>query len=327
METRDRAKGGQGKGKDKDAGPASTDAKADAALERQNRSVLSRVADSAADLGSSWWTSRPMAQDLASVASPEKDESPRRSQASRNGESSSAYRPVRPQAVASFRGGHVSEHIAQQENAFSRFLDGTDVVVPMEPPSAGTENAQTSLVAPTRLGKRLVDSGPPSAAAQQARRDGAEVVDLLSQTEDAPDFGEDLTLDEGDLANLRQALFPGSPDVSSSTREWDTVLNFIPEFVRPDGSGEFPPGGGWKAEESHQSLGLDHSPEAARVWVEQWQDVLTRYTEEVWGDLTPLVRQAQKELEQARGAEPRGPRPNLKAVHRLRQILGHLRHS
>src|SRR6266699_2555 len=260
METRDRAKGGQGKGKDKEAGPASTDSKADAALERQNRSVLSRVADSAADLGNSWWTSRPTAQDLASVAPPEKDESSRRSQASGNGESSSAYRPISSQAVPSFRGGHVSEHIAQQENAFSHFLDGTDVVVPVEPPRTGTENAQASFVTPTRLGKRPVDSRPPSAAAQQERRDGVEVVDLLSQTE-----------------------------------------------------------------ESHQSLGLDHSPEAARVWIGQWQDVLTRYTEEVWGDLTPLVRQAQKELQQARDAEPRGPRPKLKAVQRLRQILGHLR--
>lgn len=56
---------------------------------------------------------------------------------------------------------------------------------------------------------------------------------------------------------------------------------------------------------------------------EQWEGVLTRYADEVWGELLPLVKEARLEIE----GIPNEGSPGIdqgKALRRLGAILGHL---
>ncbi|KAF7945464.1 hypothetical protein EAE96_010234 [Botrytis aclada] len=70
-------------------------------------------------------------------------------------------------------------------------------------------------------------------------------------------------------------------------------------------------------------------------WKSDWEGVLSGYTDEVWGGLLPLVREAREELEgeeeegdgrgEGEGKEKEKERGNLKALRRLGAVLGHLR--
>jgi hypothetical protein len=62
--------------------------------------------------------------------------------------------------------------------------------------------------------------------------------------------------------------------------------------------------------------------EAREHWREQWEGVLTRYTDEVWGGLLPLVKQAREEIEEMRNVGTVREKPT--ALRRLEAILGHL---
>ncbi len=173
---------------------------------------------------------------------------------------------------------------------------------------------------------RQAAPSPSSAVIEQERHDGSAVVDLLSQADDdAPTFHEEPSISEGELETLRRAPLSDGPPSASG---WDNMLNFIPDFVRSDPDGGYTQGhhDSWKAEQTRSTLGLAHSPEAAHVWLEQWQDVLRKYTDEVWGDLTPLVRQAREEVAELE-TQPGRPSPDVTALLRLRQILGHIRGS
>ena len=55
-----------------------------------------------------------------------------------------------------------------------------------------------------------------------------------------------------------------------------------------------------------------------------WQDLLNRYHDEVWGDQLPLVKEAQKELQQAVAVGDSNA-TGLPALRRLRMLLGHVR--
>ncbi|TGO30149.1 hypothetical protein BPAE_0007g00260 [Botrytis paeoniae] len=63
-------------------------------------------------------------------------------------------------------------------------------------------------------------------------------------------------------------------------------------------------------------------------WKSDWEGVLKGYTDEVWGGLIPLVREAREELkvEEEKGDGGEGKeKGNLKALRRLGAVLGHLR--
>jgi len=62
--------------------------------------------------------------------------------------------------------------------------------------------------------------------------------------------------------------------------------------------------------------------EAREHWREQWEGVLTAYTDEVWGGLLPLVKQARQEMEGARVDGLVSEKPT--ALRRLEAILSHL---
>lgn len=76
---------------------------------------------------------------------------------------------------------------------------------------------------------------------------------------------------------------------------------------------------------THQHL----SSEAAEKidedeWLSNWIDVLRSYTDDVWGDMLPIVQETRAQLEQAK-AETTSI--DTKAVARLKMILGHLEHN
>ncbi|TEY75940.1 hypothetical protein BOTCAL_0062g00150 [Botryotinia calthae] len=65
-------------------------------------------------------------------------------------------------------------------------------------------------------------------------------------------------------------------------------------------------------------------------WKSDWEGVLKGYTDEVWGGLLPLVREAREEFkteeEKSDGDKEGGnEKGNLKALRRLGSVLGHLR--
>lgn len=56
-------------------------------------------------------------------------------------------------------------------------------------------------------------------------------------------------------------------------------------------------------------------------WLSNWIDVLRSYTDEVWGDMLPIVQETRAQLEQTKAG---ATSLDTKAVARLKMILGHL---
>lgn len=284
-------------------------------------SVMSRIGNSAVSLSKSILKSTPTASDLASVATSEKAGSASSTRPSTVGESSSAS--LLPGANV-FRSGQADTHAAAEEAAFSDFLDSTSVFVATEP--TGLEKAWQVAASDERrrnTGKQPTDAAISSVADQQSR-DGAEVVDLLSRTdEEFPRFDENVTASGPELDTLRQALFGDESAAQVSATDWNNILNFIPEFLRAPSHGSRNLG---LVGDSVSTLGVTEPAEAGQLWIEQWNRVLTSYTNEVWGDLGDLVEEAREEVQQIeeKSNEDRSP-PDTKALRRLQQILTHVR--
>ncbi|KAF7559594.1 hypothetical protein G7046_g4582 [Stylonectria norvegica] len=152
---------------------------------------------------------------------------------------------------------------------------------------------------------------------EQELLDGSAVVNLLdgpSDEVDAAIFGhvQDEDLSPEAVAKLHEALF------ASTTTEsrWDDLLNFTPDFVaHPNMSSD-----------AQLHLGTQDPTEARSIWLHQWNDVLSAYTDQVWGDLEPLAAEARREVEELTTEEAvPGRTPETKALDRLRQILAHVR--
>lgn len=170
---------------------------------------------------------------------------------------------------------------------------------------------------------------------EQEALDGSEVLNLLSsptltiQTHKIPSMEQgDETYDWGlssdQLAAIRsitRELFP-SPSVPHSPMPSNHLLNLMPHGENTDTSMSSPAKEA-SVDELYVRYEVDGVPvSGVQVWREQWEGVLGRYTDEVWGDLTPLVIEAKREIEEAvEGTTTEEP----VAVRRLRGILGHLR--
>ncbi|POR35389.1 Uncharacterized protein TPAR_04390 [Tolypocladium paradoxum] len=199
-------------------------------------------------------------------------------------------------------------HTDDLYEAFDSFING--------PPN------HDGLFAEARL-RNQAPRGPPGSVAEQEASDGAAVVQLLSLPDDAADAmppaeGDD-SLSPSEAARLREALF-GGPSAGSRAVAWDQLLNFNPDFVtRPDAISS-----------AHAQLhtGAADASVAQSIWVQQWSDVLSAYTDEVWGDLGPLASEAKREVDQLAGEEPAKlshESSATRALGRLRLILAHVR--
>jgi hypothetical protein len=151
-----------------------------------------------------------------------------------------------------------------------------------------------------------------------AALDGAEVVELLSDPcfvamTDVYDTADPSADDVSDLfalnldseaertatSKIRSAL-PSAPQHRPVAA--NNPMNLIPSL-----------------DAQSQSL-LASTPER-EAWFAEWSGVLNGYTDEVWGDLLPVVREAQKDMEEVKaGAKD----VDMKALQRLRMIVGHI---
>lgn len=304
-----------------------------------NSSLANRLGSSAAHLSRSLFTGRPEATDVSQLASSmiNKSDASVAPAPPVAGESTSSVAAGPRQAATTnsyskFRSSaskEVAEHAAQTEADFSAFLESTSVSIATE--SANLESAWSQAQPPVAGAGRSAGSGLAghgSSISEQEAVDGAQVVELLAQDSvfelDNADFESQISQEE--MVQLRRALFgDGLSGNDTLPQTWDRVLNFIPDFVRPDQGAVPGTVNHFKSTESQAVLGMAHGPEAESIWVGQWMDVLTSYNAEVWGDLGSLVQQAREELQQLEQAKPDGVKPEARAVWRLQQILGHVR--
>ncbi|KAF9869816.1 hypothetical protein CkaCkLH20_12733 [Colletotrichum karsti] len=133
--------------------------------------------------------------------------------------------------------------------------------------------------------------GASSAIGQQEGQDGQQVADLLNMPgEDYEGIDDSIQpfLSPQEEESLREALF-GRHNGERVGSNWAVLLDFRPDFLW-----------GNSAAEIQHHFGNVEPQRARELWMDGWNEVLTSYTDEVWGDLGSLAREAQKELEGAR---------------------------
>lgn len=299
-------------------------------------SIISRIAASASGLSKSTF-STPTSKELSDTNSALSNSSKGSSSTTRSGGSTWAESSKQPQnqsqtsgiTPGSLRLGHGAQHINESEQEFSKFLDGIDSFTPSEQPTSsekierGVDDAFE--YAWTRSQAASASSIPApvtfSSVEEQEQRDGDAVLAILSdpnslndQFEEAPneeDMNQDWGLSEKQSVELRaitKDLFP--PFEPHGVVPRDHPLSLRPNF-------------GTDSTNQMDGLGVhDQNMESTEEWRYQWKGVLTRYADEVWGGLLPLVKEARKEVEELRDVPP--AIEQTKALRRLRAILGHL---
>lgn len=101
----------------------------------------------------------------------------------------------------------------------------------------------------------------------------------------------------------------------------DHPSNLLPQAFQDEEKQEYLPEE--YAFESFSHLGeVLPAGEAKEKWIEQWEGVLNRYQDEVWGGMAPLVKEAIVEVEQMKVEGTEGRQP--KALARLGLVLGHI---
>ncbi|KAG5953361.1 hypothetical protein E4U53_005837 [Claviceps sorghi] len=160
-----------------------------------------------------------------------------------------------------------------------------------------------------------ITAQPPVAAGslQQSNMDGIDVVRLLSQPEscELPPQSDVDDLTPVGAVRLQQGLF-GS---ETAWPFWDQLLNLKAEFlINPEPFNT----------EYEAYMGTSNLEEARNIWLQQWNEVLTSYTDEVWGDLSPLAKAAKSEVA-GTDQDKTNNRPSFQALERLRLVLAHVR--
>ncbi|RYO93920.1 hypothetical protein DL766_002906 [Monosporascus sp. MC13-8B] len=149
--------------------------------------------------------------------------------------------------------------------------------------------------------------------------DGSEVATFLdSGYSQIGDEDPEIPLSTEEQAALRRALFldGGQWRQKPARDDWEDTLNFFPDFMLS---------GAWRDADVSRHLGTSDPGEARATWVNHWQDVLSSYTDEVWGDLSSLVGEAREELRALSKPDETSSPLTAGALQRLQQILTHVR--
>ena len=288
----------------------------------ESSSLLSRVAASASGLARSTFAP-PRSSDLRESAAVLGNAGKGRPSSGGSGnsswaESSRSSTQTTHQAggPSEFRTGHNEEHVWQSENEFSSFLDGIESFTPSEHfgdygrPGGGIgDGLDESWQRAQPTGHSVSSKAAFNIVSEQEYHDGDEVLAILSdplhdpfETPLADDVNYDWGLSAEQISQLRamtKDLLP--PPNSHMVPSADNHLNLIPKFE--DDNGQAIP--------------------TKEAWGEQWEGVLTRYTDEVWGDLLPIVKDARREIQDIRNDPSSVEQP--KSLRRLVAILGHLK--
>lgn len=297
--------------------------------EQRTDSTISRVVASAKGLASSTLTA-PSSNELADSASAAVGSAGKRSQPNAGGNSACAESSKatlstetsnRALPAAAFR-NHSDEHVAGAEAEFSSFLDDTPsfdsiAAVPGAElqPMSFTEARSKGLIGEYQewTGPSIGHGTAQKSIAEQEAQDGKEVLDLLSNTSTLQDEEADR------IYNSPQEEKPVIWKMTELQRtEWHQRLQkdfpqaHEPSAIDVENPLNLVPAQKWLSGQERQQ------------WLEQWEGVLNRYADEVWGDLLPLVKEARDEVETIKedhGASDERP----VALRRLGMILGHLR--
>jgi hypothetical protein len=216
---------------------------------------------------------------------------------------------VREQQPSSSLLSDTEQHTARVEADFAAFLEGGDPFAQapdpdslLQPSSAGYD-----ALAGTADASRL----PALTVAQQEAIDGAEVTAMLC-TPSTWDSHDELAVHTSDRPVL-EAMSPAQHAVWRERLARDghapKTLHCGVPFEHPL---NFAPPAGLNEAERERFLHDFHA-------------LLTSYTDEVWGDLKPLVHASLKEMDDLRTAQLRDPDPGrTRALRRLWAVMGHL---
>lgn len=289
----------------------------------QDSSMLSRVAASAGRLARSAFTS-PTSSEINNQAATSLSATGKAPHSSTSGGESVAQAQgsrfhhnsnFSPSLVSGLRSGHYEEYIRQSENEFSQFLDGIDSLQAADNVSGDQTSNETLGAAWSKAANHGTQPNLNMTITEQELRDGQEVVALLADPTGDEDFDRaleeeadfDWGLSPGQLSQLEEItkeLFPlQEPHHEVSI---DNPLNLVPNL-----------------DENSVGQLMGHGIVLPlEQWREQWQGVLTRYTDEVWGNLLPLVEKARDEVSNVGEVTPKPGESS--ALRRLESILGHL---
>ncbi|KAI1373598.1 hypothetical protein F4677DRAFT_428517 [Hypoxylon crocopeplum] len=220
--------------------------------------------------------------------------------------------PAQDISDGTFYSTRIREQQMTGESDFSAFLDNMSMPEAAEPRDMERFGDEESYQPECRQASHSSQTAAISAT------DGMDVVRLLDSGYDEVEETA-MFLSDNERIALRHRLFDQDETRGhrSQRGQWEDALNFFPSSrANSDGIQEYA-----------NLLGVSNLKEATTIWIEQWQQVLSSYTDQVWGDLSPLVREAREELVTL--SNPRGDaspsRP--KALRRLQQILSHVRGS
>jgi len=285
-----------------------------------DKSSLTRLAESAISLPAALFGTGIGASELPRLGFSEKGASSRSGEnLGRLGEASTPALVSAPASSAAMRSGQTQQHVAKEEAAFAAFLDSS-VPVQSSVPELPAERVWQpgATLNESQSGRKT----PSSSTAEQERRDGRDVVALLStDSEPEPDYELGNVLSDSDISSLRRALFGEGSSNGTSPVAWDNVFNFIPRYLHEPAAAM----SSITAVDLSIHLGKTDTDEAWQSWIEQWSRVLTGYQDEVWGDLGSLIREARAEVQRINQVEPGEKPPQPTALLRLQAILGHLR--
>lgn len=209
---------------------------------------------------------------------------------------------------------HEDKHIANAEAEFTSFLDGvvpfscTTVIRHSDGLTDQFRNHETCKPFECRHDEPQIGF---VTVKEQQLHDGEAVSAILSQTAnvlvEAPGIYKEFDEDEpvtwifnpGQRAQWHERLCTDFPQLHLHTAvDNHNPLNLMP-LIETTG-------------ESRESL------------VAQWENVLNRYTDDVWGDLLPLVKKARGEVAAFRQDPVEAVSLHPKALRRLGLVLGHL---
>jgi hypothetical protein len=310
-----------GKANGKGKGRATTQETEEAAPSNDSsnsKSLFSRITASATGLTRSTFRA-PTANELSDQAATAQASSGKGQPLSSNGNGSSTWAENskipyhanhdHPSGTGSscLGNGHHEQHIQHSEKEFSSFLDGIDSFTPSEKVVPAPNRRLDEAWENSHTAGHLHESGVPQrTVAEQEINDGDDVLAILSSS----------TAFEQEF----------EPPLEDEDYDWGLSKDQLTQH-RAMTKEIFPP------PEAHLSVAVEHplnlnptfegeTIEAREHWREQWEGVLTRYTDEVWGGLLPLVKQAREEIEEMRNVGTVREKPT--ALRRLEAILGHL---
>jgi len=334
---------GKGKGRATDADEVSNP-HGQRDVSEPGNTMLDRVAASAVGLARSTFTA-PNANELHDgvLAAQAGSGKPQQSSSTGNSAWIEGARPTQQtdpsvsqrQPFASFRESHKDAHVANAEAEFSTFLDGIPSFEPsvdmqlqhdqaLDIPSFHTSKS-------TGLSQLAGQTSGYTTVQEQQDHDGDEVLALLSDpnSEGIESIDVYKALDDDPViwrltatqrAEWEKRLETDFPEAAPHDNQHPyTPFNLVPPFETDLSLSAFD-------QDSFLHFGKEISTEQAREeWINQWDAVLYRYTDEVWGDLMPLVEEAREEVQAIKDTTKGSATEPPKALRRLGLVLGHLR--